>query len=167
MTKATASTPDLSNIPTVASYNAAVGHRAEPYQNDKRVRILVDVRSHQQMVGEALLTQGQSITVVPKSALPGIMNLVVDEAKAQQATSHFQNVEAVWKEENPDTKDLSPNSVSRSYRLLHGADMGSLNSVQILEDNLPAPMTAEERRVAAVAANVATSMGDTKSRKRG
>jgi len=156
MTQTTTPTPETRHI---ASYNSAVGHRADPYINETRVRLLIDVAAHQQMVGEALLPSGKSTVDVPRSLVPGIMSLVIDADKLAQAKSHCATMREEWRRKNPGTKDLCPHSVSGSYHMLHRSDMGSIRSVETIDDNLPAPMTAEERRVAAVAANVA-SMGN-------
>ena len=82
MSQTTTPTPEPRHV---ASYNSAVGHRADPYMNEGRVRLLVDVASHQQMVGEALLPKGKSTVDVPASTVGDIKALVIDTDKRDQA----------------------------------------------------------------------------------
>ena len=145
-------TPDATHI---ADYNTQVGHRADPYRQEGRVRILIDVIPEKQMIGEAMVPKGKHTVDVPASLVEGLRALVWNEANMRAAKARFERDEVKWLEEHgTDSGLLSPNSISRSYQMMFDEPMGTLRSLEVIDDNLPAPMTAEERRAATVAANV-------------
>lgn len=139
----------------VPDYSVMIGHRADPYRQENRVRLEIDVIPHQQMIGEALVRKGRHLVDVPASLVPEVQAQVVDKSKVKIAKERFERLEAKFKADHSGGELLSPHSVQSSYRSIFDEDMGYLASCKIVQEDLPPPMTAEERRAATVAANVA------------
>ena len=152
----------------IPSYNVSVGHRADPYRNEGRVRLHVDVMPLQQMIGESMVPRGEHLVDVPESLVDEVMGMVVDSALLKQAQERCQTQLAADASDPTQTRGRPKlRLVPGAYREINLHEMPPLRFCKIVESDLPPPMTDEERRAAAVAANVTRAQSDSTTSRRG
>lgn len=123
--------------------------RVDPHRYEPRVRMLIDSVPLRLQIASALVPQGKHTVDVPESREQEILDMVETDLEAlRMAQRRFQQIEREWEKEHKNK--LVPDSVEKQFRAITGRDPKPLRSAKVLERGVPAPLTQEERRTAAV-----------------
>lgn len=144
----------MSDVPHIEPFAPDALHRGDPHRYEQRVRMEVDVKPSFQAICGALVPQGVHTIDVPESQVPTVEALVeTDRDGLIRAEKHCELAEKEWRRDNgPTTK--STNSPQRSFREINKRDELPLRSARVVKRGLPAPLTDEERRTAAVVGRI-------------
>jgi len=137
------------------SSTAQYGHNV--YQHEKRVRLRVDVRPLRLQIADTLVNQGVWLVDVPESLVPDIEAMVIDKARYAQAVALCNRHNERWVEQG-NAATSSPHSPEAVYTQLFFEEPGALNECTVVERDLPAPLSVDDRRAAAMSHAVATGL---------
>lgn len=141
----------------------AIGHRADPHRHESRTLLRVKVRPRSYLLGECMCKQGENLVEVPASIVSTAHALVEDTAKLEAASVAYTNARDAWGRSNPGEPFMG--SIGASFRSIYFRDPLPLDSCEVVEEGLPAVLTAEDRRVAAVVSNITTQVGSEPTRR--